>query len=170
MSAEVDSYTTIESPIGPLTLIESDDSLSGVWFGDDPPSASLAARDDDNPFLRLVVTQLEEYFAGTRYEFDLPLNAPGTSFQKRVWQMLCQIPYGVTISYIDLAERVGSRNGARAVGLANGRNPISIVVPCHRVIGASGKLVGYGGGLPRKIALLEFEAAVRANGPQPFGG
>jgi len=164
----VDTYTIIESPVGPLTLMASDDALAGVWFGDAPSSRFSAVRDDDNPFLLRVRTHLDEYFAGMRYEFDLALNATGTSFQKRVWQVLCSIPYGVTISYVDLAQRVGNRNAARAVGLANGRNPISIIVPCHRVIGAGGKLVGYGGGLPRKIALLEFEAAVRANGPQPF--
>ena len=161
-------YTTIESPIGPLTLIESDEALAGVWFGDAPPSTSLAMRDDDNPFLRRVGVQLGEYFDGTRYEFDLALNVTGTTFQKRVWRELCSIPYGAIISYIELAARVGNRNAARAVGLANGRNPTSLIVPCHRVIGADGKLVGYGGSLPRKIALVEFGEAVRANGPQPF--
>jgi len=109
------------------------------------------------------------YFIGELTEFDLPLALHGTEFQRRVWAALLTIPYGATTTYGELARQVmGSPQGSRAVGLANGRNPISIIVPCHRVIGADGKLTGYGGGLPRKAALLDFEFAVRLRGPGPF--
>lgn len=110
-------------------------------------------------------TQLAEYFAGTRQTFDVPLDPVGTPFQQRVWLALREIPYGVTISYGTLANRIGNPRAVRAVGLANGRNPISIIVPCHRVIGASGQLTGYGGGLDRKRYLLELERAI--NPPAP---
>src|SRR5205823_1056391 len=124
-------------------------------------------KDDAAPFPE-AKRQLAAYFDGVLTEFDLPLALDGTEFQKRVWRALLNIPYGQTISYGELARRIGNPNGSRAVGLANGRNPISIIVPCHRVIGANGKLVGYGGGLPRKEALLNFEFAVLAGGPQAF--
>lgn len=106
-----------------------------------------------------AIRQLQAYFCGELRVFDLPLAAEGTPFQQTVWEELTRIPYGETISYGELAHRIGNRNSSRAVGLANGRNPISIVVPCHRVIGANGKLVGYGGGLNRKVWLLELESA-----------
>jgi methylated-DNA-[protein]-cysteine S-methyltransferase len=163
-------HTTVESPVGPLTLIASNDRLVGLWFGDGFSEDLIGKRNDDVSVLIRVREQLDEYFAGTRLEFDLPLDPDGTQFQKAVWRQLCEIPHGVTISYRELAERVGNGNASRAVGLANGKNPTAIIVPCHRVIGANGKLVGYGGGLSRKIALLDFEAAVRATGPQPFPG
>jgi len=159
---------TIDSPVGPLTLFAVAERLTGLWFGEPDPQRRAIPADDHAPIFITVQKQLDEYFAGTRLDFDIPLHASGTSFQKQVWRELCGIPYGVTISYKELAERVGNSNASRAVGLANGQNPIGIIVPCHRVIGANGKLVGYGGGLPRKIALLEFEAAVRATGPQAF--
>ena len=111
---------------------------------------------DDNAFDD-VVSQLEDYFAGRRREFDLPLAPAGTPFQQRVWRALLDIPYGETISYGELASRIGNKAASRAVGLANGSNPISIVIPCHRVIGANGKLTGYGGGLPIKQQLLALE-------------
>jgi methylated-DNA-[protein]-cysteine S-methyltransferase len=114
------------------------------------------------PF-REAVRQLDEYFAGTRRRFDLPLAPAGTPFQQRVWQGLTEIPYGETISYAELARRIGRPAAVRAVGAANGRNPLAIVVPCHRVIGSDGRLVGYGGGLPVKAALLELER--RAGAP-----
>jgi len=112
--------------------------------------------------------QLTAYFEGNLSDFDLPLSMQGTPFQQRVWDELTRIPYGTTISYGELARRIGNANASRAVGLANGRNPISIIVPCHRVIGANGTLTGYGGGLPRKAALLYFEASVLTNGPRHF--
>jgi methylated-DNA-[protein]-cysteine S-methyltransferase len=112
--------------------------------------------------------QLAANFEGTLTDFDLPLSMQGTEFQRRVWDALREIPYGTTTSYGELARRVGNPNGSRAVGLANGHNPISIIVPCHRVIGSNGKLTGYGGGLPRKAALLDFEFSVLINGPAPF--
>jgi methylated-DNA-[protein]-cysteine S-methyltransferase len=115
-------------------------------------------RDDD---FDDVVTQLQEYFAGTRRQFDLPLAPEGTPFQQRVWRALLEIPYGETISYGELAGQIGQRNASRAVGLANGSNPLSIVIPCHRVIGANGKLTGYGGGLPNKERLLALERGER---------
>jgi len=123
------------------------------------------AHSDDLPLLQEAKRQLTAYFDGTLKEFDVPLAMRGTPFQLRVWEELVRIPYGTTMSYGELARRVGNPNASRAVGLANGRNPISIIVPCHRVIGSDGKLTGYGGGLPRKSALLAFESAVLRNGP-----
>jgi len=114
----------------------------------------------DNPILQLARRQLDEYFAGTRTSFDLPLDAEGTAFERRVWDLLRVIPYGTTTSYGELARRLGEPKDARAVGAANGKNPIPIVVPCHRVIGANGDLTGFGGGLERKRWLLEHEGAL----------
>jgi methylated-DNA-[protein]-cysteine S-methyltransferase len=111
--------------------------------------------------LAAVRGQLEEYFAGERRNFDVRLAPEGTEFQRRVWSELVKIPYGQTISYGELASRVGNPNAARAVGAANGRNPISIIIPCHRVVGSSGRLTGYGGGLPVKVGLLELERPIR---------
>jgi methylated-DNA-[protein]-cysteine S-methyltransferase len=124
-----------------------------------PAPAPDRHRDDD--WFIEVAEQLSAYFSGTRSAFDLPLRLEGTEFQRRVWAQLQAIPYGETISYGDLAGRVGSPGAARACGLANGRNPVSIIVPCHRVIGANGQLTGYGGGLDRKTWLLDHEAAHR---------
>ena len=112
--------------------------------------------------------QVEEYFEGLRERFDLPLETRGTPFQQRVWEELCRIPYGSTTSYGELARRLGSDGASRAVGLANARNPIAILIPCHRVIGASGSLTGYAGGLPIKEALLDFEREVARHGPRTF--
>jgi methylated-DNA-[protein]-cysteine S-methyltransferase len=123
--------------------------------------------DDAAPFAA-AREQLAAYFDGRLMTFDLPLALEGTEFRRRVWEELTRIPYGVTISYGELARRVGNANASRAVGLANGRNPVAIIVPCHRVIGADGRFTGYGGGLPRKAALLAFEAAVRAQEPRRF--
>jgi methylated-DNA-[protein]-cysteine S-methyltransferase len=125
-------------------------------------------RDDHTPPFDTAKEQLAAYFEGRLTDFDLPLSLQGTPFQRLVWQALQEIPYGVTISYGDLARRVGNPNSSRAVGLANGHNPVSIIVPCHRVIGSNGKLTGYGGGLPRKAALLDFEFTVLVNGPTRF--
>jgi methylated-DNA-[protein]-cysteine S-methyltransferase len=151
-------HTTVESPIGPLLLLGHGEALRGLYMqaGRKPVRVSSAWREASEPFAD-ARTQLEEYFAGERASFDLPLAAEGSEFERRVWSALEEIPYGETQSYGQVAERIGAPGAARGVGLANGRNPISIVVPCHRVIGANGTLTGYGGGLERKRFLLELE-------------
>ena len=146
--------TTVDSPIGPLLLTSDGSALTRLLIGDEPDPAWST---EPCAVLVRAVEQLAEYFAGVRTDFDLPLAPSGTDFQLRVWQALREIPYARTATYGELAARVGNVNASRAVGLANGRNPISIVVPCHRVIGANGKLVGYGGGLERKRLLLDLE-------------
>jgi methylated-DNA-[protein]-cysteine S-methyltransferase len=148
------NYTTMDTPIGELTLLGEDDALTGVWMGPKDPEPGWV-RDDEA--LAEPVRQLEEYFAGERTEFDLELRPRGTEFQQRVWSLLLAIPYGETTTYGTLALELGNPKSVRAVGLANGRNPLPIVVPCHRVIGADGSLVGFGGGLERKRALLALE-------------
>jgi methylated-DNA-[protein]-cysteine S-methyltransferase len=146
--------TTVDSPVGPLLLTSDGTSLTRLLFAAEPdPSWST----DPCPVLDEAVRQLGEYFAGERRDFDLELDPVGTPFQLAVWAALRDIPYAETINYGQLAGRVGNPHASRAVGLANGRNPISIVVPCHRVIGANGSLTGYGGGLDRKRTLLELE-------------
>ena len=151
-------HTMVDSPVGPLTLVAEDDALAGLYMTGQRhrPAEESFGPPDDTPFGK-VVTQLEEYFAGNRTEFDLPLQLSGTQFQRTVWAALCEIPYGTTISYGELADRIGKPAASRAVGLANGKNPVGIVVPCHRVVGANGSLTGYGGGLDRKRQLLDFE-------------
>ncbi len=162
-TAPATTTTTVDSPVGPLTLTARDGSLSSLHMQDQrhAPARSPESQRDDRAFEE-VVAQLQAYFAGELTHFDLPLTMDGTAFQRRVWAALRQIPYGQTISYGELAQWVGSPGAARAVGLANGRNPIGIIVPCHRVIGADGSMTGYGGGLQRKVWLLEHEAANRA--------
>jgi methylated-DNA-[protein]-cysteine S-methyltransferase len=153
-------HTVIDSPYGPLTLVATDGVLSGLYMDGQrhrPPQETFGVR-DGRPFTE-AVEQLEAYFAGELKEFTVPLRLEGTPFQRRVWDQLRRIPYGETRSYGDLAAALGSPGASRAVGLANGRNPVGIIVPCHRVIGASGSLTGYGGGLDRKRRLLEFERA-----------
>lgn len=151
-------HTVVESPIGPLTLVAQDGALAGLYMDKQRhlPPADTFGEPDPGP-LRAAATQVEEYFAGRRTEFDLPLALGGTPFQRTVWEALREIPYGETVSYRELAERIGRPTAVRAVGLANGKNPISIVVPCHRVVGSGGDLTGYGGGIARKRHLLEFE-------------
>lgn len=150
--------STVASPIGPLLLTARDSALTGVQmqnqrhFRELPPGT---VRDDS--WFADVASQLDRYFSGELATFDLPLQLGGTDFQRSVWKQLQAIPYGETISYSELARRVGNPNACRAVGLANGRNPIAIIVPCHRVIGANGSLTGYGGGLDRKTWLLQHE-------------
>jgi methylated-DNA-[protein]-cysteine S-methyltransferase len=151
--------TTMDSPIGELTLTAVGAELTGVHMNEQrhiPKIPADSRRDDAG--LSHVVEQLRAYFAGELTEFDTPMRMNGTDFQRRVWASLCEIPYGETISYGELARWVGNPKASRAVGLANGRNPLAIVVPCHRVIGADGSLTGYGGGLERKVWLLEHEA------------
>lgn len=152
-------YTTIGSPLGDLLVARDDEGLVALYLptGKHPSEPAPDWVRDDTAFDD-VRTQLAQYFAGTRIEFDLPLHPTGTAFQQRVWAALQQIPYGETASYRDTAVKIGAPGAARAVGLANGQNPISIVVPCHRVVGANGSLTGYGGGLPAKRWLLGLEA------------
>lgn len=147
-------FTTVPSPIGDLLLLGDGDALSGLYMEPWAPAAAWQRADDAFTAAR---EQLDAYFAGELTAFDLPLAPRGTEFQLRVWTALQEIPYGETTSYGALAGRIGAPGAARAVGLANGRNPISIIVPCHRVIGAGGSLTGYGGGLERKRALLDLE-------------
>jgi methylated-DNA-[protein]-cysteine S-methyltransferase len=158
----VTTHRVIDSPVGPLTLIGRHGVLTALYMGVDhrhaPDPATYGSRDDDA--FPEAAEQLGQYFAGERRSFDLPLQATGTPFQEEVWHALTEIPYGTTTSYGELAERIGRPGASRAVGLANGRNPISIVVPCHRVIGANGSLTGYGGGIERKAALLALERGV----------
>jgi methylated-DNA-[protein]-cysteine S-methyltransferase len=151
-------YTQIESPVGPLLLVADSDGLRRLEFvkGRAPSKAEPAWVQDAKP-LAEVVRQLRAYFAGELKDFHLPLAPQGTPFQLEVWKRLCDIPYGETISYGELARRIGNPNASRAVGLANGSNPIAIIIPCHRVIGSNGKLTGYGGGLPLKEKLLALE-------------
>lgn len=150
-------YDYYEAPLGTLLLIEEDDFLTHVTFGaiEDFETANMCRK--DTAFLQTVKIQLAEYFAKDRKDFDLPLAPAGTPFQKQVWNMLCSIPYGETRSYQEIAVLIGNPKGCRAVGMANNKNPISIIIPCHRVIGKNGSLVGYGGGLPVKEWLLEHE-------------
>jgi methylated-DNA-[protein]-cysteine S-methyltransferase len=156
-------FTEIESPIGMLRLLGTERGLTGLFMethrhGPDANEQLIWKRDDAK--FKAACAQLTEYFAGRRTTFDLAIDRDalgGTPFQRRVWRELENIPYGVTISYGELAQRIGNPDAVRAVGLANGRNPLSIVIPCHRVIGANGTLTGYGGGLERKRWLLDLE-------------
>ncbi|MBB5130684.1 methylated-DNA-[protein]-cysteine S-methyltransferase [Thermocatellispora tengchongensis] len=147
------------SPLGPLTLVATGGVLSGVYMDRQRyrPDEAIFGERDDTPFGE-VVEQFEEYFAGHRTVFDLPLRLHGTPFQLAVWAALREIPYGQTVTYGEMAARLGRPvTAARAVGHANGRNPVSIIVPCHRLVGATGDLTGYGGGIDRKRRLLAFE-------------
>ena len=150
--------TTFASPIGELTLTASDTALTGVYFPKSRPVQ--VGRAGENDILILAKQQLAEYFARTRTRFELPLDPTGTPFEQRVWELLRAIAYGTTTSYGTLARLMGEPNDARAVGAANGKNPIPIIVPCHRVIGANGDLTGFGGGLDKKRWLLEHEGAL----------
>lgn len=153
-------YRHLDSPLGPLLATRDDAGITGLFLptGRRPKQVAPSWTRDDTAFAD-IAGQLDEYFAGERHDFELPLAPRGSAFQLRVWQALRGIPYGETTSYGAIARGLGVPDGARAVGLANGQNPISIVVPCHRVIGADGSLTGYGGGLPAKQWLLAHEAA-----------
>jgi methylated-DNA-[protein]-cysteine S-methyltransferase len=151
---------TIASPVGALTLVASDEGLVAIlWENDAPDRVRLESliEQPDHPVLRATEQQLGDYFAGKRQAFDLPLDPRGTEFQKSVWAQLLAIPFGETRSYADIARAIGRPTACRAVGAANGRNPISIVTPCHRVIGASGALTGFAGGIETKRKLLALE-------------
>ncbi|MFD8547751.1 methylated-DNA--[protein]-cysteine S-methyltransferase [Streptomyces sp. NPDC059649] len=153
-----------DTPVGPLTLVAAGDALTGLYMTDQrhrPPEETFGTpADPDDPPFAAAATQLRAYFRGELTTFDLPLALRGTPFQRRVWAALCTIPYGETRTYGQLAALLGTPGAARAVGLANGRNPVGIIVPCHRVVGADGSLTGYGGGLDRKRRLLAFERTV----------
>ena len=160
------TYTVIDSVVGSLTLVAQENAIVGLYMdlqrhrpdddklGEPDPRGRVA-----EPF-KTAADQLDAYFAGELTTFDLPLAPRGSEFQQRVWAALQEIPYGQTESYGELAQRIGSPGGARAVGLANGKNPIGIIIPCHRVVGADGSLTGYGGGLDRKKQLLDLELSV----------
>jgi methylated-DNA-[protein]-cysteine S-methyltransferase len=151
-------YTWLESPVGKLLIVGDEAGLRQVLFAEGRSEVGPEPGwREDATSLAEAVRQLREYFDGRRRQFELPLAPEGTPFQQSVWRELLTIPYGETISYGDLARRIGNRNASRAVGLANGANPISIIIPCHRVIGSSGKLTGYGGGLKNKEWLLALE-------------
>ena len=155
-------YKKVDSPVGRLTLVASDQGLAAILWENDPPRRvrlNIQAEDTAHPVLVEAERQLREYFAGQRTAFALPLDVTGTPFQKKVWSALLTIPFGETRSYGEIARQVGSPDAVRAVGAANGRNPVSIVAPCHRVIGASGKLTGFAGGLEVKARLLALEGA-----------
>lgn len=154
------THHVVDSPIGPLTLVAQDGPLVGLYLHSQrhgPAPEHLGDRDARG--FEHATAQLEAYFAGQLTTFDLELAPRGTAFQRTVWSELARIPYGCTASYGELAARIGRPTACRAVGLANGRNPLSIVIPCHRVVGASGALTGYGGGVDRKRYLLKLEAA-----------
>ena len=155
-------HAIIPSPIGALTLLANDRGLTALlWENDDPRRVRLdhGPADDRHPVLRETAGQLDDYFAGRRRAFDLPLDFTGTAFQKAVWAALLTIPFGQTRSYGQIARQIGKPKAVRAVGAANGRNPIGIIAPCHRVIGASGALTGFAGGLDAKRRLLALESA-----------
>jgi methylated-DNA-[protein]-cysteine S-methyltransferase len=157
------SFTVISSPVGRLTLVADGGDLTGLYFEDDPQRAAAcrgAVRDDRG--LRRAAQQVGEYFAGKRTSFDLSLAPKGTAFQRAVWRALERIPFGETATYGDIARAIGKPAASRAIGGANHRNPIAIVIPCHRVIGADGGMTGYGGGLDRKRALLALEKSARS--------
>jgi len=154
-------YTHYQSPIGILTIQANDKGLLGAWFQTQTTQPdNLGKLDSEHPVLKQAVSEFQEYFSGTRQMFEVPLAATGTEFQQKVWQALTTIPFGTTWSYQDLANAIGNPKAVRAVGLANGKNPISIIVPCHRVIGKNGTLTGYAGGIERKEGLLKHEGAL----------
>lgn len=159
MSSQLFS-TVVDSPVGALTIVASDDGLRAILWPDDDPSRVRLGETTEDPshaVIAAAVGQLIEYFGGGRTDFDVPLDPVGTEFQRAAWAALCSIPYGTTLSYGEQAERMGDRRKARAAGAANARNPISIIVPCHRVVGANGALTGFAGGTDTKAWLLAHE-------------
>lgn len=149
---------TLPSPVGDLTLLASEKGIAGVYFED---RCQLAWTSGESELLSRVREQLQQYFAKQRTDFEVPLDMRGTEFQRAVWRALLMVPFGQTASYLEIAQRIGKPKAVRAVGMANGANPVSLIVPCHRVIGADGSLTGYGGGLERKRHLLALEAGER---------
>ena len=159
----MNSTKQLDSPIGRLRLVATDQGLSHLLFdqqvGEDMDSDGDPAEADDHPVLAAATTQLAEYFAGRRQEFDIPLDLTGTEFQRAAWSALANVPFGETRSYRQQAEAIGRPKAVRAIGAANGQNPVPIVLPCHRIVGSDGSLTGYGGGLPIKEYLLNHEQA-----------
>lgn len=154
------NHLIMKSPVGKLTLVASESGICAVLWEKEKQGRvkiDLGELNPKNKILQEAKRQLEEYFKGKRSSFDLPLDLIGTDFQKKVWKALSKIPFGQTHSYLDIAKKLKNKNASRAVGMANGKNPISIIVPCHRVIGNSGKLTGYAGGLEAKKILLDLE-------------
>ena len=163
------TYTTADSPVGELTLVAEDGTLTGVyfphhWYRPDPATFGDRAEAGFGEVKR----QLADYFAGQRERFELPLNARGDAFQRRVWELIAGIPYGQTVTYGDLARELGAGTLAKDVGAAVGRNPLCVIVPCHRVVGKDGKLTGYAGGLARKRFLLRLEDSARPDSGKLF--
>lgn len=154
MTKEKLSRAVYKSPVGELLIVCTETALLSLGARKEQESAEDK---ENNPVIQQTIKELEEYFAGNRKVFTVPLDLRGTEFQKKVWEALREIPYGETRSYKEIAEKIGNPKASRAVGMANHRNPIGIVVPCHRVVGANGKLIGYAGGIPMKQALLELE-------------
>ncbi|HXZ48943.1 MAG TPA: methylated-DNA--[protein]-cysteine S-methyltransferase [Usitatibacter sp.] len=157
------SYLRIDTPLGPMIAVEDHGALGALDFTDARYARPVAAdwrEDPASPLLCDCARQLAEYFARRRRRFDLPLAPQGTPFQRRVWDEIARVPYGTTLTYSQLAERAGAPGAARAAGAATGRNPLAIVVPCHRVVGAHGDLTGYAGGVERKARLLSLEGAL----------
>ena len=160
-------FTYYDSPLGTVTLQANDQGLLGVWFETHTTRPEdLGTKEDSFPIFQLVIEQLDRYFTGEVIQFNVPIAAKGTTFQQSVWQALTTIPYGDTWSYAQLAEAIGNPKAVRAVGLANGKNPVSVIVPCHRVIGKNGKLTGYAGGIERKQSLLEIEGTGEDSAPK----
>jgi methylated-DNA-[protein]-cysteine S-methyltransferase len=162
-------YKMVDSPVGRLVLVASDDGLAGVLWEKHRERLNITAKDDTHPVLVETERQLAEYFAGERKVFAVALDLTGTAFQRKVWSALLTIPYGETRSYAQIARQIGSPAAVRAVGAANGRNPVSIVAPCHRVVGSTGKLTGFAGGLEVKARLLALEGAQAPLDIFPYG-
>ena len=159
-------YTRFDSPLGPVVAVAGDAGLMHVDFVGakyERPIGPDWVEDPSAPALRACREQLAQYFAGERKAFELPLAAQGSEFQRRVWQEIARVPYGETITYGELAKRAGAPGQARAAGAATGRNPLGVIVPCHRIMGADGSLTGYAGGLERKRGLLELEGALQGS-------
>ena len=164
------AWRQVASPVGPLLIAAETDALVAIEFQHNrhPVARNAQWHEGDNAVLRATERQLDEYFQGARHRFDLPLAPRGTPFQQAVWATLADIPYGATWSYRDVARHLDKPEAVRAVGAANGRNPIPIVLPCHRVVGADGSLTGFGGGLPTKAFLLRLEGALPRSEPDLF--
>lgn len=162
IAARCTAQAHLPSPLGPLLLARTEAGLAGAWFKAQKwhPTELGAPERPDDPLLQQAAAQIAEYFAGRRAHFDLPLDLHGTAFQQAVWRALCAIDAGATQSYAEVARSIGAAQAVRAVGAAVGRNPVSVIVPCHRVVGADGSLTGYAGGLERKRALLTLEGAL----------
>jgi methylated-DNA-[protein]-cysteine S-methyltransferase len=158
-------YKHVQSPVGTLTLVASEKGLAAILWPNDRPHRvplNIEAEDNDHPVLVETERQLREYFAGRRRQFTLPLDVAGTAFQRKVWEALMTIPFGEKRSYGEVAAQIGSPGAARAVGAASGRNPVSIVTPCHRVVGSNGALTGFAGGLDVKTKLLSYEESAHS--------